>query len=241
MEGMQTEVRGLSRLVQGAGFPLIAILPHNTTEYAEAAERGGADALVLGIDKTESMFPGLFGSFDLQEDSINSILSTSSIPVGISIGDSRPLTPESWERIAAKPFGFVNMYAHHLPPFVLDDARIDKLVTIGAGYMLEQISSISELPQVTALEAAIVSAQGKNHVFSVLDLSTLRMVVKLSTKPVVLRAQKRLEAGDLMSIGDAGLKGVSLDPSALEPGVEAYRDAIATIRSRGTTRPAQGA
>lgn len=239
MESMQTELRGLSRLLGGEEAPLMAILPHNTSEYAEAAQSAGAHALVLGIDKTESMFPGLFGSFDLQEDSINGILSTSSIPVGISIGDSRPLTPESWERIASKPFGFVNMCAHHMPPFVLADERLEKLVTIGAGYMLEQISSVSDMPQVTALEAAIVSPQGKNHVFSILDLSTLKVICKLSSKPVILRAQKRLEVGDIGTIGEAGLRGISLDPSALEPGVEAYRDAIATFRSRGT-RSAQG-
>jgi hypothetical protein len=221
-----TEVRGLSKLLNQADSPLMAILPHNNDEYARAAYEGGADAIVLGIDKTESMFPGLFGSFDLQEDSINEILSTSSIPVGISIGDSRPLTPESWERIATKSFSFVNMYAHHMPPFVLEDRRMEKLVTIGAGYMVEQIKSMSEMDQVVALEAAIVSSQGRTQVFSVLDLSTLRMISKLSTKPVILRAQKRLELGDIRSLSEVGLKGITLDPSALEPGVEAYRDAI---------------
>ena len=145
MESLETEVRGLSRLLAQAQAPLLAILPHNTLEYAEAAQQGGADALVLGIDKTESMFPGLFGSFDLQEDSILGIVTTSSIPVGISIGDSRPLTPEGWERIVGKSFSFVNMYAHHMPPFVLTDERIDKLVSIGAGYMVEQIKSLSEM------------------------------------------------------------------------------------------------
>jgi hypothetical protein len=229
-----TEVRGLSKLLNQADSPLMAILPHNNDEYARAAYEGGADAIVIGIDKTESMFPGLFGSFDLQEDSINEILSTSSIPVGISIGDSRPLTPESWERIATKPFSFVNMYAHHMPPFVLEDRRMEKLVTIGAGYMVEQIKSMSEMDQVVALEAAIVSSQGRTQVFSVLDLSTLRMISKLSTKPVILRAQKRLELGDIRSLSEAGLKGITLDPSALEPGVEAYRDAIITYRSRAT-------
>jgi hypothetical protein len=234
METLETEVRGLSKLLNREDSPLIAILPHNTDEYASAAHEAGADAVVIGIDKTESMFPGLFGSFDLQEDSINAILSTSSIPVGISIGDSRLLTPESWERIVSKPFGFVNMYAHHMPPFVLEDHRMEKLVTIGAGYMLEQIKSMSEMEQVRALEAAIVSPQGRTQVFSVLDLSTLRMISKLSAKPVIFRAQKKLELGDIRSVAEAGLKGVTLDPSALEPGVEAYRDAISTFRSSAT-------
>jgi hypothetical protein len=234
MESLATEVRGLSKLLNQAQAPLIAILPHNTSEYAEAAQQGGANAMILGIDKTESMFPGLFGSFDLQEDSILGIVSSSSIPVGISIGDSRPLTPDGWERIISKPFSFVNMYAHHMPPFVLSDTRIDKFVSIGAGYMVEQIRSLSEMDHVEALEAAIVSPQAASHVFSVLDLATLRMISKLSSKPVILRAQKRLEPGDFRSIAEAGLKGVCLDPSALEAGVEAYRDALSTFRSRVT-------
>ncbi|MDG6926131.1 MAG: hypothetical protein JRN09_06215 [Nitrososphaerota archaeon] len=238
MESLQTEVRGLSKLLSLEHSPLFAILPHNNDEYATAAQEAGADSIVIGIDKTESMFPGLFGSFDLQEDSINSILSNSSIPVGISIGDSRPLTPESWERIVSKPFAYVNMYAHHMPPFVLEDDRMEKLLTIGAGYMLEQVKSMSEMESVSALEAAIVSPQGKNHVFSVLDLSTLRMIARLSNKPVILRAQKKLEPGDFRSVTTEGMKGITVDPSALEPGVEAYRDAISTYRSR-TTRPAQ--
>jgi hypothetical protein len=232
MESLGIEVRGLSKLLDRAQAPILAILPHNTSEYAEAAQLSGADAIVLGIDKTESMFPGLFGSFDLQEDSIIGIVSTSSVPVGISIGDSRPLTPESWEQIVSKQFSFVNMYAHHMPPFVLSDNRIDKLVSIGAGYMVEQIKSLSEMDQVKALEAAIVTPQGKAHVFSVLDLATLRMITRLSSKPVILRAQKRMETGDFASIAEAGLRGISLDPSALEPGVEAYRDAVSSFQTR---------
>src|SRR5271155_5430578 len=110
MESLETEVRGLSSLLDQArqSMPLLAILPHNNAEYAVAAETAGADAMLIGIDKTESTFPGLFGSFDLQEDSISGIISSSSIPVGISIGDSRPLTRENWERIVAKGFSFVN-------------------------------------------------------------------------------------------------------------------------------------
>lgn len=236
MESLETDARGLSRLLEVGRTSLVAILPHNSDEYASAAQEAGADAMMIGIDKTESTFPGLFGSFDLQEDSINSILTTSRIPVGISIGDSRPLTPESWERIVSKSFAFVNMFAHHMPPFVLNDPRMEKLVTIGAGYMVEQISSLAEMDGVRALEAAIVTTQGKNHVFSVLDISTLRMIAKLSNKPVLLRAQKKLEPDDIRTVAGQGLRGITLDPSALEPGVEAYRAAISLYRQHSETQ-----
>ncbi len=241
MDSLETGVRGLSSLLDQAraSVPVLAILPHNNAEYAVAAETAGADAMLIGIDKTESTFPGLFGSFDLQEDSISSIISSSSIPVGISIGDSRPLTRDNWERIVAKRFSFVNMYAHHMPPFVLDDQRMQKLVTIGPGYMVEQIRNLSEMEGVYALEAAIVSPQGMNHIFSVLDLATLRMIARLSTKPVLLRTQKRVEPEDVPIVTSAGLKGISFDPSSIEPGIEAYRDAISTLRARRTIGASQ--
>jgi len=233
MESLEHKPRGLASLVSRAdAVALIAILPQNNSEYASAAAQAGADLIMVGIDKTDNSLPGLFGSFDLMEDSIDSILSTASVPVGISIGDSRPLIEENWERIVSKPFSVVNMYAHHMPPFVLEDSRIEKLVSIGPGYMLEQVKSISELDGVAALEAAIVAPQGRSHVFSALDLATLGVLASLSCKPLLMRTQKKMGAGDIRSVVRSGLRGISVDAAALEPGIEAYRDAITTYRSQ---------
>jgi hypothetical protein len=102
MESLEHQPRRLASLVSGAdAVALIATLPQNNSEYASAAAQAGADAIMVGIDKTDTSLPGLFGSFDLMEDSIDSILSTTSVPVGISIGDSRPLIEENWERIVS--------------------------------------------------------------------------------------------------------------------------------------------
>jgi len=211
---------------------LLAALPENTVEYASAATDAGADSITIGIDKTDTTLPGLFGSFDLLEDSIGAILSTSTVPVGISIGDSRPLTPETWERVVSKPFSFVNMFAHHMPPFVLEDDRVQKMVSIGPGYMMEQVKGISEMEGVTAVEAAIVAPQGRSHIFTALDLATLTVLARLSAKPVVVRTQKRMSSSDIKSLRGCGLRGVCLDASVLEAGVEAYSHAISTFRSQ---------
>ena len=210
----------------------MAILPQNNAEFASTAAQAGADAIVVGIDKTETTLPGLFGSFDLMEDSIDSILSTASVPVGISIGDSRPLIEENWERIVSKPFGFVNMFAHHMPSFVLEDDRVEKLVSIGPGYMLEQVKALSEMGGVVALESAIVAPQGRSHVFSALDLATLGVLARLSAKPLLIRTQKKMNVADIKSAMMAGVRGISVDAAAIEPGIEAYRDALTTYRSQ---------
>jgi len=233
MESLEHRPRPFASLVSRAeALALIAILPQNSSEYASTAAQAGAEAIMVGIDKTDTSLPGLFGSFDLLEDSIDSILSTTSVPVGISIGDSRPLIEENWERIVSKPFSFVNMYAHHMPPFVLEDSRIEKLVSIGPGYMLEQVKSISELDGVTALEAAIVAPQGRSHIFSALDLATLSVLASLSSKPLLMRTQKKMGPSDIRSVARSGLRGISVDAASLEPGIEAYRDAITTYRSQ---------
>jgi len=233
MESLEHQPRPLASLVSGAdAVALITTLPQNNSEYAAVAAGAGANAIMVGIDMTDTTLPGLFGSFDLMEDSIDSILSTTTIPVGISIGDSRPLIEENWERIVSKQFSFVNMFAHHMPPFVLEDDRIEKLISVGSGYMLEQVKSVSEIDGVTALEAAIVAPQGRNHIFSALDLATLSVLANLSSKPLFMRTQKRMGARDVRSVMRSGIRGISVDAASLEPGIEAYRDAITTFRSQ---------
>ncbi len=180
----------------------------------------------MGIEKTELAFPGLFAGLDTQEQTIREILSTLSIPVGVSIGEARPLSREAWESVVSLPFRFVNMFAHQMPLFVLDDGRIDKLVSIGPGYMLEQVKTIAEMAQVVALEAAIVSSQAKLYPFGLLDLSTITLISRLTTKPVFLRTQKRVNPRDMPLILKTGVRGITLDPSILEPGIEEYRDGV---------------
>src|SRR5712692_4950285 len=85
---------------------LIATLPQNSVDYALKAQESGASAVMVGLEKTELAFPGLFAGIDNQEQSVREILSTISIPVGVSIGEARPLTKEGWEAVVSLPFRF---------------------------------------------------------------------------------------------------------------------------------------
>src|SRR2546428_7147020 len=176
---MESLARESGTFENGKSPKLIATLPQNSLEYAVKAQESGAGAVMVGIEKTELAFPGLFAGLETQEQSIREILSTLSIPVGVSIGEARPLSREGWESVVSLPFRFVNMYAHQMPLFVHQDGRIDTFVSIGPGYMLEQVKTIAEMEQVVALEAAIVSSQAKLYPFGLLDLSTITLISRL--------------------------------------------------------------
>lgn len=236
MQRLERLGRAEGTLSPARTLPVVASLPQNTTEYSVAAQEAGADAVVVSVNKTENAFPGLFADFEYQEKEIAEAISVLNVPVGIAIGDAKPLAREMWEKIAGHPFSFVSMFAHHMPLFVLEDSRIEKFVSVGPGYMLEQVKSISQFDQVGAIEAALISAQARSNPLNLLDLSTIRLIAGLSAKPVFLRTQKRTGAGDTQLFQSAGVRGLVLDSAVLETGVQPFAEALRELK----TPPALG-
>ncbi len=214
------------------GLAVIANLPKNSVSLAVHAEEGDADAVMVNIEGEDASCPGHLGSYELHDVYIRDIISTLSLPCGIFIGGARPLTREYWETIAGGSFAFVDMYAHQMPLFVLDDSRVKKFVAISAGYILDQVRNLSEFEGVEAVEVAIVPQQARGNPFSVLDLATLKLVSGLSKKAVLLRTQKRLTASEFPRIVSLGVRGLVIDPSILSGPEEAYRDEVASFSPR---------
>ena len=160
------------------------------------------------------------------------MISTLSVPCGIFIGGARLLTEEYWNRIMSSSFSFVEMYAHQMPMFVLEDTRVRKVTAISTGYILEQVKQLSGMDGVEAIEVATVPHQARGGPFSVLDYATLGVIASLSTKPVMLRTQKRLTRSDIAKVVALGVKGLVVDPCIFSGTDEAYKDEIASLSPR---------
>jgi hypothetical protein len=205
---------------------IVADLPKNSTALAVQAEQAGVDAVLLNIDGEEGSRPSNFGSYDLHDTYINDVISTVTVPCGILIGGARALTEEYWERVMSSQFGFVEMYAHQMPLFVLEDSRVKKVAAISTGYILEQVRQISQMEGVEAIDAATVPLQARGSQFSVLDYATVGVVTNLSSKPVLLRTQKKLTATDITRVLKLGIRGFVVDPCILSGTEEAYKDEL---------------
>lgn len=215
-------------------YSVIASLPKNSTSLAVQAAEAFADAVMLNIDGDDSSSPSHFGSYDLHDAYINDVISTVSVPCGICIGGARQLTEDYWERVMSSSFSFVEMYAHHMPTFVLSDTRVKKVAAISTGYILEQVRQLSNTDGVEAIDVATVPPQARGAPFTLLDYATLGVIAGLSAKPVLLRTQKKLTRGDISMVVGLGVRGLVVDPCILSGTDEAYKDEIAGLSPRGT-------
>ena len=213
-------------------YAIIASLPKNSTSLAVRAVDGGADAVMLNIEGEDSSHPSHSGSYDLHDVYINDVISTVSVPCGIFVGGARLLTEEYWERIMSSSFSFVEMYAHHMPTFVLSDSRVKKISAVSTGYILEQVKQLSAMDGVEAIDVATVPHQMQGAPFSVLDYATLGVIKDLAVKPVLLRTQKKLTRADIDRVVALGVRGLVVDPCILSGTDEAYKDEIASLAPR---------
>ena len=238
MESVGQLRRPLEVVSQGRDYTVIARLPKNSTSLAVQAVEGGADAVMLNVEGDESSSPNHYGSYDLHDVYINDVISTVSVPCGIFVGGARLLTEEYWERIMSSSFSFVEMYAHQMPTFVLADSRVKKITAIATGYILEQVRQLSEIDGVEAMDVATVPHQLRGAPFSALDYATLGLIARLSSRPVLLRTQKKLTRSDIAGAVALGVRGLVVDPCILSGTDEAYKDEVASLAPRGG--PAEG-
>jgi hypothetical protein len=232
MESVPQLRRPLDIMSHDRAYTLIASLPKNSSSLAVRAEEGGADAIMLNIEGDEGSTQSHYGGYDLHDVYINDVISTVSAPCGLCIGGGRHLTEEYWDRIMSSSFGFVEMYAHLMPLFVLSDTRVKKICAISTGYILEQVRQLSKMEGVEAVDVATVPPQARGTPFSALDYATLGVIANLSTKPLLLRTQKKLTRPDIREVVALGVKGLVADPCIFSGADEAYKDELASLSTR---------
>jgi hypothetical protein len=171
-----------------------------------------------------------FGGLDIEEESIKDGLSFLKIPAGLSIGDGRTLLGSEWEKIVGLGFSFVNMYAHQMPSFIWEDSRISKAVSIGPGYILEQVKALSEFPNTSALVAALTPNQGVGLPLTVFDITTLSLITKLSSKPVLVPTQRAITQSDAGLLRDLHCMGLLISSVVYGETVENCKDVLMQYR-----------
>ncbi len=217
---------------------MIGELHQNSSQFAIACEEGGANAVMLHINHDSN--PGnRFGGIELEEDAIKQCLSILKIPAGIMIGDSKILTTDDWEKCVKLGFSFVSMFAHDMPTFVWGDARVSKLLSIGPGYILEQVKALSELKDVSGIATSLTPQQGLGLPMTVLDIVTFGIITRMSAKPVFYTTQRMMNGKDVTELRANRCSGLLVTKVTYGETIDTCKSEVAKLKELSGNNPPQ--
>ncbi len=207
--------------VLAKGFSFIAELG---AQVVEIPKEKGLDAVEFSLDNPKPY--GVYGT-GLEAELLKDLVSVLSIPVGVSLNSDREVSVEDWEELVSAGIEFVDMMAHRFPAFILTDDRVGKIVGVGSGYVLEQITKLSELDGIGAVRVLLTPSRPYDLELTVFDLATLSLVVERSSKPVLISTKKSISPSELPLLAALGCKGIVIRYEDAER-LELYRSSLAS-------------
>jgi putative N-acetylmannosamine-6-phosphate epimerase len=213
----------LINLLSKNKMTLIAALPKNDPELAEAAIAGGADALQLHINAHG------FGDFKKEKENLEKILSVSKVPVGIVPGQKEHASQKEMDEMVEMGFDFFNMNIEHLPGFSKNLKGISKILALGSRFTIEIVLGVKTYGA-DAVDAAIIPSSEYGKDLLVGDLQNYISIVISAGIPVIIPTQRSIRPSEVAIISDTGAKGMILTsvvtgttPKHIKERVQEYR------------------
>src|SRR5690625_4652898 len=147
------------KLMNDEKMTLVVSLPENNIKFAEAAIKGGADALKVHINVSHKASGNIFGSIDEEMENFKPILSLckeNNIPIGIVAGGDDKIPMEEYIKAKEAGFTFTSLYDKHMNPMVLKEEGLYKMVAITHEYDLNWVKAYDSLP-IDVLECSIMN------------------------------------------------------------------------------------
>lgn len=212
---------------------LIVSLARNDGTLAEAAIRGGADALIGHLNQDLPEAEMTFGSLDAERDGLQSIASAAGqTPWGIRLGAQGNTPTEDITGAIGLGVDFAAASAAVAPASLLLTKGVGKIISIDRELDLFLIRTIGEL-QVDAVEVSLLDASKEPEMLTVLDVMKYRKIADTISQSVIVNTQGRIKPEDVPALREAGVHGLLLevgtagtDLQAIEENTRAFRQAI---------------
>ena len=184
---------------------LIASLPHNDPELAQAALDGGADMIKVHINLSHHASGTRFGTLAEESPAIERIVHIwEGKPVGIVPGAKPELNDRTMAALPGLGIKFVSLYLHHasagaLPPF----EKIDRMLALGFEDGPEIAESLDCLP-IQACELSILHPDTYGQPLTYHDIARYAAAARRTKLPLVVPTQHRIppeSTADLLNIG----------------------------------------
>ena len=229
---------GFGRVAESAApaMLLVAVLPRNERDLAEAAIRAGADAIILRLHGAGTEFLKETGDVATEtaalEEAIEAIGDRAI--AGIIVGSNGNLSADDLTKAAANGVDFLAAYPHLTPASFLELADVGRIAIMdqSGGNVARGINDLS-------IQAALVRIDRPGDSpaeMTVLDVAAYRGAADSIHRPIIVFPSWKLVPSDLEVLKNAGIEAVALvgpnpdaDATAVEEWIKPFRDVVVRL------------
>lgn len=223
---------GRAAEVKIPALALIVSLARNDPELTKGAIAGGADAVLLHLNRDVREAGVTFGDLGAERQAIQAVASVAGdTPWGVDLGNQSTLSEEDLKAITDLGADFVSADASNAPAALLLAENLGRIVALSRDLSPYLLRTVNEL----SVDAVVLSALDRSDgsALSVLDVMKYRQFADLIRQPVIASSQAGLKPDDIRVLREIGFQGLLLDaalagadPTTIEQTTRAFHQAI---------------
>ncbi len=222
----------LSNLLENNEISIIASLPENRMDLAQAAIDAGVDGLKFHINVSHRASGNEFKDIDHYTDMFKEVREKFSGPIGIVLGDDidKVLSAET-DYLSDLGFNYYSLYAKHIGSKTLLQNDLEHTVAIDDEFSFEQLKAIDSF-NIQAIELSIVKKENYGEALNFEDLIVYKNHRNNTELPLIVPSQKKLVPEDLIMLQDIGINAVMLGAVTIGTTVESIFETISQFTKR---------
>ena len=213
-------------------FILMASIPENRLDLAQAAVNGGADAMKMHTNVAHFASGTKFGTFAEERATFEKILPHVSIPVGlVPGGEDACCTQAELIEAHAMGFDFWDIFWHHAPLYLYDVADMGRMMAVDCNFTPERVGFLSQ--KLDLVEGSVIPQSGYRKDLRALDLTIYQQLCMAAECPVAIPTQRAVKPEEVWHLERSGARGIVIgavvtghDAGEFERTTRRFRDAI---------------
>ena len=217
-------------------FTLVASLPQNSLALAEAAMRGGAEAIKVHVNVWHRASGHTFGTFAENKQFLRELVRLcGDVPVGlVPGGEDAFVSLEERDEMESIGIDFFSCYAAHLPNYMMDAKKLSRMAAIDSAYTQNTLDGVNRCPP-DVLECSIQPGEAYNAKLRYADVLRYADIAAKVKIPTLIPTQKWMSPSDVRHLFAAGCRALMIgavvmgkepDAAAVEQSCAAFAAAI---------------
>ena len=229
----------LHTLLENNKFTLVVSLPSNNLDLAQAALRGGADAIKVHANVWHRASGHTFGTYEENKPFLKELISLcGEVPVGlVPGGEDAFISSEERLELEAMGLDFFSSYLKHLPAHMMESAVLSKMTAIDNTYTESTLEAVA-ISKIDVLECSVQPGESYGQPLHYDDILRYTHISAKAGKPTLVPTQKAILPAEVRHLYEAGCKAVMIgaivmgkEPTAkeVEQVTSHFREAIMAL------------